>query len=90
MRKQVQRFCSLYTNSLFFVLSIALLFLVFEAIGDEPNTQGAIEGAYTTSSLPIVNIEVTQVVVIGLTGLMVVGMLFLIQIRYEKENPRRL
>ena len=86
MRKNLERSFGIYTNSLFFVLSIALLFLVFEAIGDMPVTRRAIEGAYTAGSLPIANVNILQIVVIGLVGLLVVGMLFMIQIRHYPKT----
>ena len=83
MKKKVERLFGLYTNSLFFVLSIALLFLVFEAIGSKPVAQSAIGGAYTASSLPMAAVSITQVIVIGAIGLLVVGMLFMIQTKHK-------
>jgi len=85
MEKKAERFFGIYVNSLFFVLSIALLFLVFEAISSMPVAQSAIGGVYTANSIPIANVNIVQIIVIGFVGLLVVGMLFMVQIKHSPK-----
>jgi len=87
MKKNLELFCSQYANSLFVVLSIALLFLVFESIDQKPMTQSAIGGVYTANSLPIATVDIAQVIAIGAVGLLVVGIIFAVQIKYETKAP---
>ncbi|MFH0927045.1 MAG: hypothetical protein V1822_00515 [Candidatus Micrarchaeota archaeon] len=90
MKKEVGRLCGLYTDSLFFVLLVALVFLVFEALGPISQGTGTAGGvAYTANSLPFAAINPFEVIVIGLVGLLVVGMLFMSRMGHEESLQHR-
>ena len=83
MSRQLEHLFSVYTNSLLFILSIALLLLIFEATNFEPRLQNFADGMYTSNSLPVANISVMQTVLIGCTGLLSIG---LVQFLAHKEQ----
>ena len=84
MEKKTEHTMTAYVNSFFLVLAIALLFLAFEAIGSNPKLEGAVGGAYTANALPIAEINLLQIIIIGCTGLLLVGTLFLLEIKLDR------